>query len=192
MAIGTCSCPEVGFYEKIEFIHDDFDISGYRTEYTCESCNETCSTCNGPNKENCLSCQQTAYQLENSTNGTTENVTCLVFKESCKDYGMYYTKIEDQNMCKKCHTSCLECSGPTDKDCTKCILDNENPLNSLYLDPTINKCLSICPEGTTYLFGKNECVPCDKGVKVCKTSYPKIAIKCEDKYFKLPDVTGQS
>ena len=57
-------------------------------------------------------------------------------------------------MCKKCHLSCLECNGPTSSDCTKCIIDKNNPLNTLYLDQTINKCLNKCPEGTTYLFGE--------------------------------------
>lgn len=64
----------------------------------CERCHKNCKECMGPRSTDCLSCD-TYFYLLHSTN------ECV---SSCPQY---YYENKDDNVCERCHSSCLTCEG---------------------------------------------------------------------------------
>lgn len=65
---------------------------------SCERCHKSCKECMGPRATDCLSCN-TYFYLLHSTN------ECV---SSCPQY---YYENKDNNVCERCHSSCLTCDG---------------------------------------------------------------------------------
>lgn len=83
----------------------EFFVNADLNVLTCTKCHWTCYTCNGPNSDNCLSCNGFMYLLDNE---------CL---PSCPD-GTY--KDSTTNQCESCSDRCLTCTGPSFTQCDKC------------------------------------------------------------------------
>uniref|UniRef100_A0A8D2MU68 Growth factor receptor domain-containing protein n=1 Tax=Zonotrichia albicollis TaxID=44394 RepID=A0A8D2MU68_ZONAL len=66
---------------------------------SCERCHKSCKECTGPRATDCLSCN-TYFYLLHTTN------ECV---SSCPQY--YYYENKDNNVCERCHSSCLTCDG---------------------------------------------------------------------------------
>lgn len=72
----------------------------------CMDCHMSCMTCEGPEETNCLSCDESANRMVDSTgacgclNGHFETATSPI--------------------CEHCDLNCLECSGPSDMECILC------------------------------------------------------------------------
>ena len=65
---------------------------------SCERCHKSCKECMGPRPTDCLSCN-TYFYLLHSTN-------------ECVSYcPQYYYENKDNNICERCHSSCLTCEG---------------------------------------------------------------------------------
>lgn len=65
---------------------------------SCERCHKSCKECTGPRATDCLSCNTYFYLLH----ATNECVS------SCPQY---YYENKDNNICERCHSSCLTCDG---------------------------------------------------------------------------------
>ena len=118
--LGSCikdKCPEGTF----QVAHNEVS--------ECLKCHPTCKSCNGPSHKDCKECKS-------NTTKTSES-----FCAPCRP-GMFLNKAGDIPICSTCHSSCVECNGPTADDCSVC----EAPR---FLDGS--KCVPCCttPEATT-------------------------------------------
>lgn len=59
----------------------------------------------------------------------------------------YYADNNDKK-CIKCDSSCLECNGPTNVNCTKCVLNSVIKLDT-------NECLNDCPIQNGYFISND-------------------------------------
>lgn len=94
---------------------------GNPDDHLCETCHDSCKTCNGPTFKDCLSCKSTAPILLRGK--------CL---KKCPA-GSY----QDGFTCKRCHLSCATCSAGGDNKCLTC----KNPDHTL----KDGKCEAIKP-----------------------------------------------
>ncbi|CAJ1068427.1 proprotein convertase subtilisin/kexin type 5b isoform X1 [Xyrichtys novacula] len=108
---GKClhSCP-AGYYQGSH-------------SHTCHSCHPTCKTCNDGGALSCQSCYEGFTYM-----GGICRSKCLV--------GFYDASKSDSPNCKVCHPSCLDCRGPTVRNCTVC------PALQILSDD--GRCLSCC------------------------------------------------
>ncbi|XP_041642714.1 proprotein convertase subtilisin/kexin type 5-like [Cheilinus undulatus] len=115
--LGQCltSCPP-GYYQS-------------RFSKTCHRCHPTCKTCSGGGAVACLSC----YDGFTDMRGICES-KCLV--------GFYAASKGDDPNCKPCDPSCLDCRGPTMRNCTVC------PALKILSDDS--RCLSCCGNDTRH------------------------------------------
>eukprot|EP00795_Rhopilema_esculentum_P005914 gene5914-11255_t len=145
--------------------------------WRCKSCHSDCKSCDGPSKEECLSCND-GYQL---LNNTCANI--------CHE-GSFYD-IEN-GRCEKCSELCKTCSGPGESNCTSC--QKRHILIG-------NTCRNTCVVGSYYNEETQECELCNDSCLSCDgqnvtdcTSCPPgfmlknglCAVECADEsYFDL-------
>ncbi|XP_046328704.2 proprotein convertase subtilisin/kexin type 5-like [Haliotis rufescens] len=91
---GECvqECPPVGFYKELKM---------------CQSCHQSCSTCQGPLLSDCIKCRDGHYLLI-----TSKEHVCV---EECFD-GFY----KNNGQCLRCSRMCEKCSDLSNK-CTACV-----------------------------------------------------------------------
>lgn len=65
---------------------------------SCERCHKSCKECMGPQPTDCLSCNTHFYLLHST-------------KECVSSCPQYYYENKDDNVCERCHSSCLTCEG---------------------------------------------------------------------------------
>ncbi|XP_009067528.1 PREDICTED: proprotein convertase subtilisin/kexin type 5-like [Acanthisitta chloris] len=75
---------------------------------SCERCHKSCKECMGPQPTDCLSCDTYFYLLHSKNE-------CV---SSCPQY---YYESQDNNVCERCHPSCLTCEGKGAFRCTSCV-----------------------------------------------------------------------
>ncbi|EAR95046.2 TNFR/NGFR cysteine-rich region family protein (macronuclear) [Tetrahymena thermophila SB210] len=129
----------------------------------CTVCDPTCTTCSGPNSNDCLSCSTTFYFNANQK-------TCV---ESCPP--QTYANAAS-NICSSCNSSCLACNGPASNNCIQCS-------NSLYLNQSSNQCVSICPQGTFPDGSTNICSKCDLSCFTCSGPSSSNCLSCSGSLF---------
>lgn len=119
---------------------------------TCEPCHRACATCAGTGVEACTKCAD-GYLLEDWRCVLTCSATYYL-SEQTSDNGQV------QRSCKKCDSSCYECLGPGERNCSSC--------NSGYnLEAGACVVSTICKDGE-YLSKHNKCRPCDPSCLRCK------------------------
>jgi len=99
---------------------------------TCEACLEECLTCDGPERDNCLSCKDKYFSALSQE--------CL--EECPAGYYEEHTTME----CTLCESPCEDC-GDSATDCTKCYEGSELPFQ--YKGACIEEC---APEVTIQVF----------------------------------------
>ncbi|XP_017941456.2 proprotein convertase subtilisin/kexin type 5 isoform X4 [Manacus vitellinus] len=85
--------------------------SGYFAQNStglCERCHKSCKECTGPQPTDCLLCDTYFYLLHSKNE-------CV---SSCPQY---YYENKDNNVCERCHPSCLTCEGKGAFSCTSCV-----------------------------------------------------------------------
>ena len=75
---------------------------------SCDLCEVSCQTCNGPSDSNCLSCPTNVKYLLNGTGGY-----CL---NACPSVG--YVPLG--NNCERCDVTCNTCNGVSSSQCAVC------------------------------------------------------------------------
>lgn len=117
---------------------------------TCSPCHDTCKTCYGGLRTNCLSCNTPTYQLQ-SDGSCKQVITCLT--------SQFYDPITTQ--CQPCTTkygpSCVSCD---DSACFSC--------SSGVLTTDAQSCTTNCPP-STYIYN-GACVTCPSLCKTCTSS----------------------
>ncbi|KAL4480118.1 hypothetical protein ABPG74_020634 [Tetrahymena malaccensis] len=100
----------------------------YPNNNQCSKCYSSCLSCNGPNSNNCLSCNSGYYFY-------TSNSTC---QQTCNTAGGFFV---NQDKCTPCDQTCSTCNGPSNSQCIACI-------SGLYKYGGDNLC-KTCPTPTT-------------------------------------------
>lgn len=113
------------------------------TNNLCVACNSACSTCFGPEANQCYSCNSN-YFLQSS-----ESTTCLT---SCDSSPNTWTDSVNRR-CQPCDVSCMTCNGSGK---TKCLSCNTNYL----LQPNSITCEPTCPIGYWKDATIRTCNPC--------------------------------
>ena len=72
-------------------------------------------------------------------------------------------KFNSSEGCQTCHSVCLACNGPTDKDCLSCS-------DIKFLNLRTKQCSYDCPEGFYGDLESTHCKPCSPGCKECKNN----------------------
>jgi len=86
-------------------------------------------------------------------------------------------------MCENCHSSCAECWGPLNAECTVC-----SPGHFLY----VTTCGETCPAGFYKEAISNSCQPCHEACTAC-LSAPTECIACKTGFFlHAPTLTCQT
>ncbi|MEE6459413.1 hypothetical protein FKM82_000626 [Ascaphus truei] len=114
----------------------------------CEPCHRSCATCAGPGIDSCINCTE---------DFSFEDGRCVV---TC-NAGYYFaqSKANGYKTCKKCDASCLECTGPGEKECTNCP-------NGYILEGSVCVVGTVCKDGQYIdLFGS--CAFCDASCFKC-------------------------
>ncbi|EGR34727.1 zinc finger lsd1 subclass family protein, putative, partial [Ichthyophthirius multifiliis] len=145
---GKCKCKD-GFFQNPENLSQ------------CLRCNNICKTCQG-NANFCTSC---------------DNSVSWLCQQECKCLDGYYLDAQEQQ-CKKCHYTCLSCSGPNMNNCTSCV-------SKSHLDLKTYTC-----ECDQYYFagkepGKFECIICDSQCKACDDWQQDKCTQCFDNAIKI-------
>ncbi|XP_060894900.1 proprotein convertase subtilisin/kexin type 5b isoform X1 [Labrus mixtus] len=122
--------------------------NGHRT--TCEPCHRACATCAGTGIEACTKCAE-GYLLEDWRCVSTCSAGYYL-SEQTADNGQV------QRSCKKCDHSCLECSGPGERNCSSCV-------SGYNLEAGACVVSTICKDGRYMSHGK--CHLCDATCAQC-------------------------
>lgn len=105
-----------------------------------------CKQCNDFSDSDCTACFSGKYLI---------NAECV---ELCPSH--YYEDFSD-SQCKMCHSSCLNCTGPLDANCTSC----PSP-GRFYFDL---HCLGQCPDSWFGNTTTSECQSCHIHCATCQT-----------------------
>ncbi|EAR90508.3 zinc finger lsd1 subclass family protein (macronuclear) [Tetrahymena thermophila SB210] len=126
----------------------------------CQSCDLSCKTCDGPNSNNCLSCQSPMFYQQTSK-------TCV---SSCNQ-----NQFQSNQICYPCDSSCNTCSGPSYFNCLSC-----SGNTFLYQ----NQCITNCPVKYYNNSQNNQCSPCDSTCYTCNGNASNNCLSCElQRYF---------
>ena len=154
----------------------------------CYACDSSCSTCDGQQATQCLTCFDRFYLaiIDDDVDGTCESCdsSCLTCSGpsdheclSC-DPGYYLFN----GTCTTCHPSCLTCDGPSSTECLTCeshfYLTAQNscdPCDDSCLEcsgPSENQCKTC--SNPNYLYNNNTCV-----------------VSCNSPFFVTQDATNK-
>lgn len=143
------------------------DVSYYlKDENTCDLCTNInfCSNCDG---KACIKCNSSYYLKDSITCASTTSINnCEVVEDGgCKKCREGYYK-EGNFKCAQCDTSCKDCKGPANTDCSNC--KNTNFLNI-----------------TDDVFGIGKCTPCSEKNPNCEECELSAACtKCNSIYHR--------
>ncbi|CAI2371721.1 unnamed protein product [Moneuplotes crassus] len=143
------------------YARDSDNLEGYSSIsiQTKLFCHVSCLTCNGPDIDDCLTCDSGRF------------LYLTLCKLVCPD-GYYGDS--SSNTCQPCNTVCSKCNGATELDCIECTYNsthkyfrhNNECLNhcplKMYGDPTLSKCEN-CHSFCTNCYGElsTQCTACD-------------------------------
>ncbi|EAS06674.2 zinc finger lsd1 subclass family protein (macronuclear) [Tetrahymena thermophila SB210] len=132
----------------------------------CQQCDSSCKSCDGPNSNNCLSCQAPNLFYQQNLKTCVENCNSDQFKN------------KNDQICSSCDPSCTTCAGPSSTDCLSCSGD-------LFLFQ--NQCIQNCPDQYYNNVQNNQCMPCDPTCYTCNGSASNNCLSCSQKTFLDPN-----
>ena len=160
--------------------------------YIYIACSEECESCNGPGRENCLTCNIKGSYYPLSTNLTE----CLFL---CQFPSPLFLRNDE---CLPCHPNCLACFGEEKTECNQCkppyYLGNN--ADCIYTDcshypntfPTTTlgellceHCLSVCDGCLDY---PNYCLDCASGFYMLIETHSCL-IYCPTKYYSYESIS---
>ncbi|KAL6096710.1 pcsk5 [Pungitius sinensis] len=112
----------------------------------CEECHSDCVTCGGPERDDCLSCEE---------GKVLEDGECVSDLDVCP----IKTFRSDDGECENCHPSCESCSGEEENQCIKCA-------KGFFLTAQLT-CALKCPGGSFAGRLSGACEACPRGCLQC-------------------------
>ena len=123
----------------------DTDNGNVLIDDICQSCDKSCQTCYDVNVNNCLTCADPTYVVNNG-----------VCEPPC-DTNNGFVKINDN--CVPCDESCGTCFGPAEDNCDSCKDNTFNLVNG--------ECLPPCDVTEPFVLKNKQCLPCHESCKTC-------------------------
>lgn len=139
----------------------------YLDGFACDSCNDACMTCSGPNTDDCTSCKTGTYLL---------NSTCV------EDCGSGYFANNESRECEECSSECFDCVGAADQ-CTSCLFSDVYLKIAIPASEEYFYCLDSCRDGEIYQSSSKSCVTCEANCLECKSTTS--CSECEDGFYLL-------
>ena len=127
----------------------------------CEKCDDSCTSCNGPNDNNCLSCE-TDNILYNNQCLDNCPIELYEFNNECVETCPSGT-FANGNICENCHSSCQTCVNSMDH-CLSCDENGSTP----YFTSDFNTCSSSCNTGYYNELDTHECKTCSDQCETCE------------------------
>ncbi|KAL4470417.1 hypothetical protein ABPG74_012028 [Tetrahymena malaccensis] len=156
---------------------DHFWIS--KDDNKCYDCHNSCQTCNGNDKENCISCQPPFMWL---------GKIC----DQCPQSN-YYADLETKK-CIPCDSSCELCNGDKETDCKKCkdqkkfhieqITENGNSIEVKYCKE--------CQTNSGYFIKADLCLKCHTSCLTCLDQSENKCTSCQQDLLLFEDGTCKS
>ncbi|KAL4442387.1 hypothetical protein ABPG74_005728 [Tetrahymena malaccensis] len=148
-------------------------IQGYAVQnqdpYYCQSCPYFCN--------DCLSTLNNVTEKYDVVCNTCSDANRDLPKCDCK-FGYY--SVPGDPICKKCHYSCDQCTGPGINDCLTC------PAGRIQYHVSKNVSFQcICPSNSFDQIGSPSCVSCDVSCSTCKGSTSSDCLTCPDPNMQL-------
>ena len=124
---GECKCNIGYIYNQCTLACESCEDGKYADSENdvCIDCHPTCGTCNGPNRDNCLSCDEPYIKLGE---GSPHACGC--------DGAFAYV----ENKCVPCHSTCLTCYSNMAASCLTCPTLSERAVKDQYIS-TGSACL---------------------------------------------------
>ncbi|KAL4488465.1 hypothetical protein ABPG72_013033 [Tetrahymena utriculariae] len=156
----------------------------------CLQCFYSCSSCFGPNSNQCFSCQPNGFYLTNQTQCSICDQSCLYCSgpgfDSCTQCAPGYYKLGDSvcvqscpdgfflntstNQCQSCNQVCYNCNGPQNSDCTSCAAG--------YYQSISNQNGIICSQCNSKCLTCNG--PFSSNCILCNSGYVKYNSQCQN------------
>ncbi|KAL4481587.1 hypothetical protein ABPG74_007676 [Tetrahymena malaccensis] len=173
------SCKQSQFLYKGDCIQSQPD-STYCQDNKCYDCDISCSSCNGPSNNNCITCKagtnrslvgtqclcNEGYYEDTSKTCSQCSSTCLTCSDCLENFFL-----TSDNTCQQCYPNCLTCNGKNPNQCLTC-------QNALVLK-TDKSC--GCQPGY-FVDSSNkssiQCNKCDSTCLECQGSQPNQCISC--------------
>ncbi|OMJ94256.1 hypothetical protein SteCoe_2595 [Stentor coeruleus] len=150
------SCPTSQFlYNGV--CYKSCPLYTYNITTNCYNCHESCYNCTGSNSNECITCKPTYVYTDNV--GICYEKCPSYYNETskkCLSACPVSTYPQANNSCNFCDPSCLECTGPSSNECSKCPAKFFN-----------NTCLAICPSNT--YDNSSICELCDTSCLTCSS-----------------------
>ncbi|KAL4493856.1 hypothetical protein ABPG73_010134 [Tetrahymena malaccensis] len=201
------TCIENYTIKNNECIYCDLNNGYYLEKGVCKKCDDSCSSCKGQTKYDCIRCAWSNYILDPETNqcvcGFENCNTCSVM--SCAECKQGFVLIDNKcvfcdtsqqkfiqnNTCQQCHESCKTCHGPTERDCDTCLLPlfERDPNNYNICSCSIKNCKSCNNDGTLCLecsqdfylnSSKTQCLQCDIQNQFFIDQQQNACLKCHE------------
>ena len=116
--------------------------------YQCDSCDSYCEQC-AYEAMFCTKCKD--HVVINGTVSILQKYFSFCVTEQERACGSGSFLDLNDNKCKFCDITCIECNGPTSTDCTKC------PSSRRYLNN--QRCVASCEDGTYLNETVSHCFP---------------------------------
>eukprot|EP00729_Bicosta_minor_P009179 gene9179-34516_t len=146
----------------------------YATEAgACVACDNSCATCSGKQKDQCISCTDNTF--------LHANVTGKFCVATCPDYyGVLGPEGGSSRSCKQCDTrKCTACAGLA-SHCTSC----RGRLGQKYL--LNGRCIETCPDGFYAAGSITDGFVCERCLDPCRTCRPNqndFCLSCLEGFF---------
>ena len=84
------------------------------------------------------------------------------------------------NICSACNSSCQDCTGSSNTQCTSCS-------SEYYLQPNSTSCLNTCPDGYFKDTQALTCDPCNSACSTCTGPNNGLCLTCQVGFYLQPD-----
>ncbi|KAM8760711.1 proprotein convertase subtilisin/kexin type 5-like [Acanthopagrus schlegelii] len=128
----------------------------------CQQCHKICHRCFGPDKDQCLSCNEPYFLL---------NSTCM-----SKCPVSYYAEDKDERSCERCHFSCQSCVGRHSVQCVTC--------KPGFFKQGIS-CVEVCSESYFANTSTMVCERCDPSCSQCWGRGNRNCLSCRADFVYL-------
>ena len=161
-----------------------------QNQVSCQLCDPSCLTCNGPTNADCLTCSSQKFLYQGNCYSTcpiplwgNANYQCVA-QCNKRQYGD-----SSDRTCKNCDPSCDSCFASGANNCYNCLSTAFSMNGVCYLqcpEPYFamqNKtCCSSCGQGYFTNFVDRTCLPCDSSCKTCQRITKDDCISCFGSY----------
>ena len=130
----------------------------------CRTCHPQCNGCTGTTNTDCVQCLEDSMPVQGS-----DNMRCI---PRCGTNEYLVEGPPGEYTCQPCHQECLNCTGPSSRECTQCRSANNTLIHG-------GICIESCPD-ETFLTLANQCLPCHQQCVGCNGPTSTNCTNCKE------------